>query len=352
MSVNQPVNIKVLSIGKGIKPGFADLMIQFDNYPEKSYPYRRKVGWDSNGNGLSGKIRKEVEDKGLEMPEVELPKDFEEVEQGDVPEEIEIPEPEVPKVEIPKGKIRHPKYSQIMTCIELGIPVYLAGPAGSGKNHTVEQIAKELGWEFYFSNSIQQEYKLTGFIDAGGDYHDTEFYKACTTDEECVFFLDEIDASIPDVLVLLNAAIANGYFEFPNGRVDFDNVHFVAAGNTVGNGADDKYTGRMVLDSATLDRFAIIEFDYDRQVELKLTKGNVELVDFVKDLRKTIEQKGIRHTVSYRCEIMTTKLEKAGMNLEDIMRIAILKGLDQDTINTIRLFGSSKYYEALRKIQT
>lgn len=371
MSANQPVNIKVLNISKGIKSGFVDLIIQFDNYPGKSYLYRRKAGWeskrkafvivsgcrvtfDSNYNllnitreydtkgkirltteGLSGKIRKEVEDKGLEMSK-----------------ENKTPEPEPPKVEIPKGKIRHPKYQSIMTCIEYGIPVYLAGPAGSGKNHTVEQIAKELGWEFYFSNSIQQEYKLTGFIDAGGDYHETEFYKACTSDEECVFFLDEIDASIPDVLVLLNAAIANGYFEFPNGRVDFDNVHFVAAGNTVGNGADDKYTGRMVLDSATLDRFAIIEFDYDRQVELKLTKGNVELVDFVKDLRKIIEQKGIRHTVSYRCEIMTTKLERAGMNLEEIMRIAILKGLDQDTINTIKLFGSSKYYEALRKIQT
>ena len=386
MSANQPVNIKVLSIGKSIKPGFVDLTIQFDNYPGKCYPYRRKAGWDSSGNGfviisgcrvtfdsdynllrinreydtkgkyrkstegLSGKIRKEVEAKGLPIPEIELSKEVEQESDKDIEEVTKEPEP--PKVEIPKGKIRHPKYSQIMTCIELGIPVYLAGPAGSGKNHTVEQIAKELGWEFYFSNSIQQEYKLTGFIDAGGDYHDTEFYKACTSDEECVFFLDEIDASIPDVLVLLNAAIANGYFEFPNGRVDFDNVHFVAAGNTVGNGADDKYTGRMVLDSATLDRFAIIEFDYDRQVELKLTNGNVELVDFVKDLRKTIEQKGIRHTVSYRCEIMTTKLEKAGMNLEDIMQIAILKGLDQDTINTIRLFGSSKYYEALRKIQT
>ena len=83
-----------------------------------------------------------------------------------------------------------------------------------------------------------------------------------------------------------------------------------------------------------------------------LCKNEEDAVDFVKDLRKTIEQKGIRHTVSYRCEIMTTKLERAGMNLEDIMRIAILKGLDQDTINTIRLFGSSKYYEALRKIQT
>lgn len=379
MSTNQPVNFTVLSLGKSTRPDFADIIIQFNNVPSMSYNYRRKVGSDSNGNyfviisgcritfttnyellsitreydtkgkyrksteglsdGLSNKIRKEVEDKGVQIPEIQEEKVQE------IKEELKE------EVSVPKGKIRHEKYNQIMTCIELGIPVYLAGPAGSGKNHTVEQIAKELGWEFYFSNSIQQEYKLTGFIDAGGDYHETEFYKACTSEEECVFFLDEIDASIPEVLVLLNAAIANGYFEFPNGRVDFDNVHFVAAGNTVGSGADDMYTGRMVLDSATLDRFAIIEFDYDRQVELKLTKGNVELVDFIKDLRNQVKVKGIRHTVSYRCEIMTTKLEKAGMNLEDIMQIAILKGLDKDTINTINLFGTSKYYNALKNIQ-
>lgn len=394
MSISQPVNIKVLSIKKGTRPGFADLEIQFNNYPEISYPYRRKAGSDSNGNmfviisgcritfdrdynllsitreydtkgkyrksteGLSQKLKRQVEEKGLNNCNdlSELDKNVEELLQ-DVIEAIkdeneEVQEVEEVKIEIPKGKVRHPKYKQIMTCIEYGIPVYLAGPAGSGKNHTVEQIAKELGWNFYFSNSIQQEYKLTGFIDAGGDYHETEFYKACTDKEECVFFLDEIDASIPEVLVLLNAAIANGYFEFPNGRVDFDNVHFVAAGNTVGNGADDKYTGRMVLDSATLDRFAIIEFDYDRNVELKLTKGNVEFVNFISRLRGMIDTLGIRHTVSYRCEIMTTKLESAGMPLDEIMKIAILKGLDQDTINTIRLVGDDKYCEALRKIQT
>ena len=37
-------------------------------------------------------------------------------------------------------------------------------------------------------------------------------------------------------------------------------IHWVAAGNTVGSGADDNYTGRMVLDQASLDRFVIIEF--------------------------------------------------------------------------------------------
>ena len=278
--------------------------------------------------------------------------DFEqEAEWERIEKEEQEAEREKKELEALKGEIHHDKYDMIKICLSCNIPVYLAGPAGSGKNHTVEQIAREMGWNFYFSNSVQQEYKLTGFIDAGGDFHETGFYKACTDTEECVFFLDEIDASIPDVLVLLNAAIANGYFEFPNGRVDFDKVHFVAAGNTVGSGADDMYTGRMVLDQATLDRFAIIDFDYCELIEKKLTKNNKELIAFIHDLRKTAQGKGIRATFSYRCMMMVTKLEKAGMSLEDIMRIAIMKGLDKDTINTFRLFGTSKYYEALKKIQ-
>lgn len=249
-----------------------------------------------------------------------------------------------------KLRTKHIKYNQIMTCIEVGIPVYLAGPAGSGKNYTVEKIAEELGWNFYFSNSIQQEYKLTGFIDAGGKYHETEFYKACMDEEECIFFLDEIDASIPDVLVLLNAAIANGYFEFPNRRVDFDNVHFVAAGNTLGNGADERYTGRMVLDSATLDRFAIIPFDYDRDIELGLANKNEELVNFIHDVRDFVDKRGLRHTVSYRCIKMVTSLEEAEMSLEDILDIVVFKGVDKDTRRIISdgIPNTNKYSKTLK----
>lgn len=82
--------------------------------------------------------------------------------------DIEVPKVEVQQVEVEDGPVRHEQYETIKMCLESNIPVYLAGPAGSGKNHTVEQICEELGWGFYFSNSVQQEYKLTGFIDAGG----------------------------------------------------------------------------------------------------------------------------------------------------------------------------------------
>lgn len=265
--------------------------------------------------------------------------------------EVEAQEIQLPKVEVPAGEVHHEQYETIKACLESNIPVYLAGPAGSGKNHTVEQICKELGWEFYFSNSVQQEYKLTGFIDAGGKFHETEFYKACTTENECVFFLDEMDASIPEVLVLLNAAIANGYFEFPTGRVELEHIHFVAAGNTVGSGADEMYTGRMVLDQATLDRFAIIEFDYSIRIEMAISKGNSDLVSFVRQLREEAKSKGIRATFSYRCITMVTKLEKAGMDEIEILKIAVVKGLDKDTINTLTPIGNTKYHEALRKVQ-
>ena len=275
-------------------------------------------------------IKDEVEEKGIEVPAVVV---------------------EQPKVQVPTGEVHHEQYETIKACLESNIPVYLAGPAGSGKNHTVEQICKELGWEFYFSNSVQQEYKLTGFIDAGGKFHETEFYKACTTEHECVFFLDEMDASIPEVLVLLNAAIANGYFEFPTGRVELEHIHFVAAGNTVGSGADEMYTGRMVLDQATLDRFAIIEFDYSIRIEMAISKGNSDLVSFVRQLREEAKSKGIRATFSYRCITMVTKLEKAGMDEIEILKIAVVKGLDKDTINTLTPVGNTKYHDALRKVQ-
>jgi hypothetical protein len=265
---------------------------------------------------------------------------------------VVIPEVEKkPVIVIPDdGVVRHEKYNQIKACIDSDIPVFLVGPAGSGKNHTLEQIAEDLGLDFYFTNSVQQEYKLTGFIDAGGNFHETEFFKAFT--KGGLFFLDEMDASIPEVLVLLNAAIANRYFEFPTGRVTaHEDFRVVAAGNTVGSGADEQYTGRLVLDQATLDRFAIIEFDYSRKIELALAKGNVELVDFIEDLRKQAKDKGIRATFSYRAISMVKKLEGV-LEMQEVLAIAVFKGMDKDTMNTFKAqpMANDKYNKAMREL--
>jgi cobaltochelatase CobS len=261
----------------------------------------------------------------------------------ELPKKVEAPNQ---KIEVKNNKaIKHIKFDQIKACVESEVPVYLYGPAGSGKNHVLQQIAEELGIEFYFTNSVQQEFKITGFIDAGGNYHETEFYKAFKNGG--LFFLDEMDASIPEVLVLLNAALANGYFEFPTGKIDaHEDFRVVAAGNTVGTGADEQYSGRLQLDQATLDRFAMIEFDYDRNIELAISKGNEELVQFIRSLRNQAKTKGINATFSYRCISMVTKLE-GKLELKEVVRMAVVKGMDMDTLRTFNTSASNKYSKAL-----
>lgn len=255
----------------------------------------------------------------------------------------------IKEIKTPSGKVQHSSYEKIKICVQFDIPIYLHGPAGSGKNHTLEQIAKDLGLDFYFTNSVQQEYKITGFIDAGGEYHETEFFKAFT--KGGLFFLDELDASIPEILVLLNAAVANRYFEFPTGRVTaHKDFRVVAAGNTTGDGADETYTGRLVIDGSTLDRFGYIEFNYEYSIELHIAKGDKSLVDFIRSIRKQAEENGIRATFSYRCIMMVTTL-KGNLPLEEILQMAVFKGLNKDTINTFRFYEESEYTKALKKMQ-
>lgn len=376
----KPVSFKVNKIETANKPGCIVAHVQF-NGNDKEYTYVRKYRTESWYNlkyaiTIDGCeiVFKRTVDGSYEVVDIyrlyntkgvkklstanQGTKDEKENEDGSLKlEPVATQKPSYksiyPEVDLTKP-VKHHKYETIKTCLQCNIPIYLAGPAGSGKNFTVEQIAKELGWDFYFSNSVQQEFKLTGFIDAAGDFHETEFYKACTSENESVFFLDEMDASIPEVLVLLNAAIANGYFEFPTGRVDLKNVHFVAAGNTVGSGSDEMYNGRMVIDQATLDRFAIIEFGYDTNIEMAMAENDDDLVDFIHSLRKSSESQGVRATFSYRCITMAKKLENAGMPLVEVIKIAVVKGLDSDTVNTLfvkTVNGDNRFAKVFDKVK-
>ena len=224
----------------------------------------------------------------------------------------------------------HEKFEPVLKLVSADIPVFLVGPAGTGKNYTCKQVADALKLPFYYSNAVTQEFKLTGFIDAGGKYHETQFFKAFT--KGGVFMLDEVDASIPEVLIILNSAIANGYFDFPTGRTEsHKDFRVIAAGNTFGNGADRMYVGRSQIDVATLDRFATIEFGYDKTIDLAMARGNEELVAFVHDLRKAITDTGIRMVISYRAlRYITEMTEDLGICKTDALKYTILKGLSDD----------------------
>lgn len=72
----------------------------------------------------------------------------------------------------------HKDFEKVLKLVNNDIPTMLVGPAGSGKNVCIKQIADALGLEMYYTNNVSNEFKITGFVDAGGVYHETEFYKA------------------------------------------------------------------------------------------------------------------------------------------------------------------------------
>ena len=260
-------------------------------------------------------------------------------------------------IEFPDRKVEldgvvHAKFDTVLKFVQANEPVYLIGPAGTGKNVLCKQVAKAMGLKFYFTNAVTQEYKLTGFTDAMGTYHESQFYKAFKNGG--LFMLDEMDASIPDTLNILNAAIANRYFDFP-APVGYVEAHpdfrVIAAGNTFGLGADYEYVGRNQLDAASLDRFFPVRIDYDSRIEEACANGDTDLVRFCRKFRKATKKAGIRTIVSYRSISAMAKMS-AVLNTCELLETCLIKALEIDDLNAIKadMGGCGKYSAAFEQI--
>jgi len=233
---------------------------------------------------------------------------------------------------IPTG-LHHKSLPDVIKMLDAGINVMMVGSAGSGKTTIAEQAAKALNLPFYFNGALSSEYKLSGFVDAQGRIVSTAFRKAYESGG--VYLFDEIDASMPDALLAFNAALANGHADFPDGTITrHADFRCMAAANTFGRGADRIYVGRNQLDGASLDRFAVINIDYDEQLERTLS-ANDNWVDFVLKIRRAVFDLKIRHVVSPRASIHGSKLLAAGMDRRFVEEATIWKGLDRDTVKKV-----------------
>lgn len=257
-----------------------------------------------------------------------------------VPEPAPAPVPGPAPVPVPEkvpGEVRHQIFDEVNAYLNSDDPsdraVYLFGPAGSGKNVICEQLARENGIEFYYTNSVMDATELEGFRDAAGVFHETEFYRAFVNGG--LFMLDEADGSIPEALIRINAALANRYFVFGGTRVKaHPDFRVVAAGNTAGNGATEVYNGRVKLDGATLDRFWGVQMDYDPRVEAKVAKGDKDILEFVRDLRDSAARAGIQMILGYRCMKRLANL-RGKVSDAKLVAAAILKGMDRDEVKIV-----------------
>lgn len=224
----------------------------------------------------------------------------------------------------------HEKTPEILQLVGLGHPVMMVGPAGCGKTTIGEHVAKALQLPFYLTSTISDEYHLTGFIDGQGRYHSTPFRKAFEFGG--VWIADEIDAWDASALLSANAALANGFATFPDQQ---EPVHrhpdfrMIATANTFGKGADRVYVGRNQLDAASLDRYAIVEVDYDFNIESRLAGDQLDWCMYVREIRKKVEAKNIRHVVSTRAIRFGADCLRIGMDFDRVSEIWLFKGMSE-----------------------
>ena len=213
-------------------------------------------------------------------------------------------------------------------------PIYLYGPAGTGKTTTARKIAEALGLDFHYNGAIGNAYELSGFIDAGGRYQETPFFKAYSRGG--VYLFDELDSSMPGAVLAFNAALANGHAAFPVGNVPrHKDCIILAAGNTCMRG-DGNMAGfqRMKQDAAFRDRFTYLEWPIDEALEASMAAAYGDewgWLDMVRRFRRNAARAGIKDfEVTPRAVDRGLAMLKAGIDLHDVVEMCVRKGLNAD----------------------
>ena len=234
----------------------------------------------------------------------------------------------------PLAQRTHKQFKQVLAVVQEGhMNVMLVGPAGTGKTTLAKHIANALDRQFAFislSAGVSETHifgRMLPQSDGSWAYVESPFIRIYRNGG--VFLFDEVDAADGNVMVSVNAALANGMLCNPiTGEVIERHADclIVTAANTYGRGGDMLYVGRNALDGATLDRFCLTKLfiDYDTDLEYDLCKSVLnqsqtdQLFDWVKDLRRSIADNRLRRIASTRLVEQGVKALKAGNALVNV----------------------------------
>lgn len=217
----------------------------------------------------------------------------------------------------------------------------LVGPAGSGKTTLARQVAKALKRKFGFISLTggTTEGALIGRMSSLGKYIPSSFVERF--EDGGVFLLDEVDAADANVLLVLNAALANGMLAVPSrpekpiARRHPDFILLCAA-NTWGTGADWQYVGRNQLDAAFLSRFAgfVLEVNYDEVLERSLVTE--DWFTSFSAVRAAAQISRLRRVLGTRELLAGYRLRKAEYTEQETWK-ALTIGWTPDEVNKARI---------------
>lgn len=168
----------------------------------------------------------------------------------------------------------HRLFGYVLILAECRQPIMLVGPFGTGKSHLAKQVAEYLGLPYGETPMTPGATRgdLLGRHTAGG-FIASEFNELYG--KGGVFNFEEIDASDPSMLIVLNNALASDrLYNSSSGEMVERHENFVAVStaNTFGLGANREFTGRERLDAATIDRWRMgrVYVALDEEIEEKI----------------------------------------------------------------------------------
>ncbi|MCY1204638.1 cobaltochelatase, CobS subunit [compost metagenome] len=236
----------------------------------------------------------------------------------------------------------------MMMGLEMRIPTYLWGHAGTGKTTIFEQIAaytRRPLFRVQHTANMEEEHIVGGWRLRDGKTHFELGPLGMAMKYGWLYMADEYDFGRPEVTSVYQAVLEGKPLVIkeadPENRVIKPHPDFriVATGNTNGQGDETGlYTGTNLQNSANYERFGVVQrMDYmSKELEERLVsqQGRIpmadakKLVDFAKRIREEFDGGRLGNPISPRSLIYAAKIGvgkrdfKAGLDLAFINRLS------------------------------
>ena len=159
---------------------------------------------------------------------------------------------------------------RLLKLLDAGIPLYLWGPAGSGKSTAIMQAAEILKQPFEVDTLDPTTFRsmVQGFCNTQGAPVHTSFSRLWETGG--VYIAEELDAAPSNVQTLFNSGLANDRTAFPWGNTPKSSkFRFAGNGNTPG-APTREFPDRKMMASAFKDRLYFMYWPIDPAIEAKM----------------------------------------------------------------------------------
>lgn len=252
----------------------------------------------------------------------------------------------------------------LMLALELNLPIYVWGHAGTGKTTLLEQIAartRRPALRIQHTLNTEESHIVGQWTAKGGETKFELGPLALAMKYGWMYVADEYDFALPSVLAVYQPVLEGKSLVIKEADAEnrvikpHPNFRFCATGNTNGSGDETGlYQGTNIQNAANYDRFGtVIQANYmkpDLEERILVNQAGIaetdakRMIDFANRVRQSYDGSKISSTISPRALINAAKLGlrrgsyRAGIGLAFTNK---LSKVDREVVDGIaqRIFG-------------